>query len=79
MYIFREGDAFCIIGTHVDDLFPLCNSHGERIRERILACLKERMEIENKGEIKYALDTHIERDREGHTQNITTDIYRKYN
>src|SRR6185437_12439041 len=59
VYIFREGDAFCIIGTHVDDLFPLCNSQGEKIRERILACLKDRMEIDNKGEIKYALDTHI--------------------
>src|SRR6185437_15115084 len=75
VYIFREGDAWCIIGTHVDDLFPLCNSQGEKIRERILACLKDKMEIDNKGEIKYALDTHIERDREGGTLKISQQTY----
>ena len=49
IYIFSEGSAICIIGTHVDDLFPLCNKEGEKIRERIFARLQEKMEIDNKG------------------------------
>jgi len=39
VYIFREQDAYLFLGTHVDDLFPLFNKGGRRIRDRILGTL----------------------------------------
>lgn len=65
----------CIIGTHVDDLLVLYNTQGKSTRERIFSVLSSRMEVDNKGEIKYALDTHIERDREGGTLHISQQAY----
>ena len=64
IYVFQEGQGLCIIGTHVDDLFPLCNKAGIVIREKIMKELRSRVEMEDKGEITYALDTKIESDRE---------------
>jgi len=77
VYMFREGKGFCMIGTHVDDLFPLCNREGVKIREKILKSLKDKFEIDDKGEIKYALDTCIEADREGGTLRISQETYIK--
>ena len=62
VYIFQEGDGFVFIGTHVDDLFPLCNPEGKGLRDKILRGLESRMQIENKGTLSFALDTKIERD-----------------
>lgn len=75
VYIFREGKGICIIGTHVDDLFVLCNTEGKQIKDRVLRALREKMEVDDKGEIKYALDTHIERDREQGTLRISQQAY----
>ena len=63
VYIFNKEKAICIISTHVDDLFVLCNSEGKHIRDRIFKRLQTQMQIDNKGEISYALDTCIETDR----------------
>ena len=35
IYIFREGEGVCIIGTHVDDIFPLYNREGKKITDRV--------------------------------------------
>jgi len=75
IYIFKEGKGICILGTHVDDIFPLYNRDGEKIKNRILQTLQSKMEIDDKGEIKYALDTHIERDRERGTLRISQTNY----
>ena len=75
VYMFHEGEGTCMIGTHVDDLFPLYNIHGEKIRNRIFTKLAEKMEIDNKGEIKYALDTCIETDRQRGTLRISQEKY----
>jgi hypothetical protein len=75
VYIFSEGKGVCIIGTHVDDIFPLYNREGEHIRDRIFKKLQESMEIDNRGEISYALDTCIERDREAGTLRISQEKY----
>ena len=42
-YMFREGGGFLLIGTHVDDIFPLCNPEGEKIRTRVLLALKSKV------------------------------------
>jgi len=64
-----------LIGTHVDDIFPLCNPEGEKIRTRVLLALKSKVEVEDKGEIKYALDMHIERDAQKGTLCISQKNY----
>ena len=61
MYIFREGNAFLIIGTHVDDIFSLFNSKGRALRDKVMAALRSKMEIEDKGELSFALDIRIQR------------------
>ena len=75
IFIFREGEGICIIGTHVDDIFPLYNKEGRKIRDRVFKKLEEKMEVENKGEIKYALDTCIERNVERGTLRISQENY----
>ena len=75
IYVFQEGQGLCIIGTHVDDLFPLCNKAGIVIREKIMKELRSRVEMEDKGEITYALDTKIESDREKGELRISQENY----
>ena len=65
IYIFRErekeekSESFLFLGTHVDDLFPLCNEGGEKIKLRILGELKRHMQ--NKGTLSFALERNINR------------------
>ena len=47
VYMFKEGEGVCIIETHVDDLFPLYNQEGKKIRDRVF----RKLEIDNKGEV----------------------------
>jgi hypothetical protein len=75
VYIFREGEAFLIIGTHVDDIFPLFNKQGKKLRDKVFSKLGEKMEIENKGEIKFALDMKIETDRQKGILKISQESY----
>jgi hypothetical protein len=56
VYIWKKGEDSLIIGTHVDDLFSLFNEKGKVIRDRVMKALKEKMQIDDKGEINYALD-----------------------
>ena len=62
MFVFRHGDAFMYLCTYVDDLFPLFNRPGKIFRDQVLAALKQKMTIDNKGKISWAFDTKIERD-----------------
>jgi hypothetical protein len=64
IFVFREGSGWVMMGTHVDDLFPLYNVHGRRIRDKILTELKKNMTIDERGTLSFALDTKIERDPE---------------
>ena len=61
VYIFRDGDAFLIIGTHVDDIFSLFNSKGKALRDKVMGVLRSKMEIEDKGKLSFALDIRIQR------------------
>jgi hypothetical protein len=62
IFLKGKGGAFVYLATHVDDLFPLYNPGGERIKNMILEKLKTKMEIVDKGTLSFALDTRIERD-----------------
>ena len=53
-----------LIGTHVDDMFPLFNRPGQK-----------HMTVENKGILSFALDTKIERDAEKGILKISQPVY----
>jgi hypothetical protein len=61
VFLFREGQSFCFIGTHVDDLFPVCNVSGECLRDRVWRKMKETLEINDLGTVSWALKTTISR------------------
>ena len=48
VYIFREGSAFLIIGTHVDDIFSLFNEEGRVLRDRVMRSLRARWRLMTK-------------------------------
>jgi hypothetical protein len=65
VYIFREESvgAWLFLSTHVDDIFPLFNKEGRKIRDRVLAALNKEVTVEAKGDhLNWALSTKIERD-----------------
>ena len=44
IYMFRnepDDGGWCMVCTHVDDLFPLCNGPGKRLKDKIKAELGE--------------------------------------
>ena len=64
VYVFRDGDAFLIIGTHVNDIFSLFNPAGRKLRDRVLTALRRKMEVDDKGSLTFALDMRVQRDIE---------------
>lgn len=62
VHVYREGEAWTYVCTHVDDIFTLCNDKGRNIRTKIYNAIGKEVIIEDKGEIGWALSTRIERD-----------------
>lgn len=61
VFIFRDGDAWVLTFTHVDDIFVLANAKGHSLRDKIKSELGKHMTVEDK-DPDSALDTKIERD-----------------
>jgi hypothetical protein len=51
-----------VVGTHVDDIFPLFNPEGRSLRDKIFSTLQAKMQLEDRGSLSFALDTKVERD-----------------
>ena len=64
-----------IIGTHVDDMFPLFNRQGRALRDKIFQTLQKHMTLEDKGTLSFALDTKIDRDAEAGVLKISQPVY----
>lgn len=64
VFFSRKGDGWCVVATHVDDIFPLFNAQGKIIRDNLFTNFGRYVEIGNLGNISWALKTHIQRDRE---------------
>lgn len=62
LYFLRRGDAWCLVATHVDDLFPLYNKPGVALRDSIFKQFQKYVEIDNLGPVSWALKTRIQRD-----------------
>ena len=67
--------GWVLVGTHVDDLFVLCNTKGEKTRKVIFDKLSEDMVVTNDGEIQWALKARIDRDPEGGVLKISQEVY----
>src|SRR6185312_13221136 len=61
-YIVRKGQAFVVIGTHVDDLFVVYNKAGKCMRDRVWELLARKLSIKDLGEAKWTLQMSIQRD-----------------
>src|SRR6185437_12513508 len=77
VFISRKDSAWCVVGTHVDDLFPLYNKEGKILVENLFKNLSKKIDIKNLGEISWALKTSIIRDRENGTLKISQHTYTK--
>jgi hypothetical protein len=76
VYTFRnKKGGVLFLATHVDDLFPLFNEEGRKIRDEILEKLRQKMEIDNKGTLSFALDTRIDRDPQAGILRISQEVY----
>ena len=51
--MFKEDNGFLFIGTHVDDLFCLFNPAGKFLRDKVLATLRTKMEVDDKGTLSF--------------------------
>ena len=62
--IFSKGEkSFCLVSTHVDDIFVLFNKTGKIFRDELFKKILTDIKIENLGPISWALKTLILRDR----------------
>ena len=63
VFFLREKDAWCMVSTHVDDIFALFNFPGKRLRDKLFESILSSIPIENLGNVSWALKTSILRDR----------------
>jgi hypothetical protein len=63
VYFLKIGDAWCLVSTHVDDIFILYNKKGKSIRDALFKKMASKVDIENLGPVSWALKTLILRDR----------------
>jgi hypothetical protein len=64
LYYLKQDDAWCLVATHVDDIFPLYNQAGRVYRDSLFKLFEKYVEIGNLGPVSWALKTLIQRDRE---------------
>lgn len=63
-YVLEDSNqGFVIVGTHVDDFMVLFNPAGSHLRDRIWEAFQKEVKITNTGEIHWALQTRIDRDK----------------
>ena len=83
VYILKRNDAWCVVSTHVDDIFALFNEKGKILKDDLFQKISSKVEIENLGPVSWALKTLILRDRENGVLKISqeafiTDLLNKY-
>ena len=83
-YVRREGDAFLMIGTHVDDLFVLFNSTGTKLKDEVWQYLNEVLTIKSMGDAVWTLQMSINRDPDSGVLKIsqgsfTKEVLRRFN
>jgi hypothetical protein len=64
VFLKKQNEAFCIVATHVDDIFVLFNPQGKKFRDELFFSLTSKFELQNLGEISFALQTKKFRDKQ---------------
>jgi len=64
VFLKKQNEAFCIVATHVDDIFVLFNPQGKKFRDELFFSLTSKFELQNLGEISFALQTKFFRDKQ---------------
>ena len=75
VYFLREGDAWCMVSTHVDDIFVLHNEAGKFLRDKLFSSILLVIPIENLGNVSWALKTAVLRDRATGVLKISQEQY----
>ena len=70
-----EKDMWCICCTHVDDIFVLFPLSGNTFRTELYDKIQSRVEVENLGNVSWALKTNILRDRHTGVLKISQEAY----
>jgi len=83
-YVRREGTAFVLIGTHVDDLFVLHNALGTRLKDEVWKLLSTELAIKDLGEATWTLQMNIARNaKQGwlklSQEGFTKEVLRRFN
>ena len=63
VHLSKVGEGWCVVSTHVDDIFILFNVSGKVLRDRLFKEVSSRVEVDNLGPVSWALKTNILRDR----------------
>ena len=77
VHLLRKDDAWCMVSTHVDDIFVLYNKPGGALRDKLFGGFQTHVEIDNLGPISWALKTQIQRDRVNGIIKISQEQYAK--
>ena len=64
IFFLKKGDAWCMVSTHVDDIFCLFNLGGKILRDGLFKIISGYVDMENLGPVSWALKTTILRDRQ---------------
>ena len=83
-YVKRQGEAFVVVGTHVDDLFVVSNLAGRKMKESLWAYLSSKLAIKTLGEARWTLQMLIQRDAEKGVlklsqESFVTEVLRRFN
>lgn len=75
IYRLDEGEGWLIVGTYVDDIIPVFNEAGKGLAKQVLDKLMETLTIKDMGELKWALNTEILRDRKAGVTKISQEAF----
>jgi hypothetical protein len=75
VYLVKNEKGFCMVSTHVDDIFVLFNEAGKVFRDSLFESILKDIPIENLGPVSRALKTSILRDREKGILKISQEQY----
>jgi hypothetical protein len=67
--------GFCIVGTHVDDMFPCFNAAGKGLRDHLWKVLTAGMTLTDEGDATWALKTKIQHDAKVGVTKISQGAY----
>lgn len=75
VFFLRMGEAWCMVSTHVDDIFVLYNMLGKLLRDKLFQKILSYVECEDLGPVSWALKTLILRDRQAGILKISQEQY----